>query len=159
VPTSDLVIAILKDSPAVFSALVVGLVIGKFKGSYERRHDSFRISALFAFSAVAAFFSIRAWAFTTYLDRFSIWLGSFAILPQVILIGRSKRMDVVTPVYTGLVVIWQGFEVAECAMRVSGGTIMFWGSLVVRGLTYGIFVVRYLQLKLRTRGTKLPYTR
>jgi ER lumen protein retaining receptor len=152
---------ILKAALALFSSLVVILIVGKFKGTYEHRHDSFRISVLVIFSAVISFFSVRVRDLPNFLDVFAIWLDSLALLPQIVLLPRSKRLDIITPTYTLFVTIWKAFDICRqiCLIHQREKPVMYWAAIVIGLVVYIIFFVQYVKLKLKIRNPELPYTK
>jgi ER lumen protein retaining receptor len=152
---------ILKSALVLFSSLVVLLIVGKFKGTYEHRHDSFRITILVIFSAVLSFFSLRVRDFSPFLDAFAIWLDSLAVLPQIVLLPRSKRLDIITPAYTFFTTVWKGFDICGqvCLIHQRDKPVMYWAAIVMGLVVYIIFLVQYMKLKFKIRRPELPYTK
>lgn len=81
------------------SLATVFLIFAKFRATYDRNHDSFRIEFLLIPSAVLALVINHDYAVLEILWTFSIYLESVAILPQLFLVSKTGEAESITSHY------------------------------------------------------------
>lgn len=75
------------------------MIYHKFKVTYERNHDTFRIEFLIAPSALLALLIRHEFTFLEILWTFSIYLEAVAILPQLFLVSKTGEAETITSHY------------------------------------------------------------
>ncbi|CAG9464900.1 unnamed protein product [Pedinophyceae sp. YPF-701] len=71
----------------------------KISRTYDKDHDSFKVEFLAGPAALLALLFHTDWSFVEILWSFSIWLEALAILPQLVLLQRTKNIDNLTGNY------------------------------------------------------------
>jgi hypothetical protein len=132
----------------------------RFKNSYERIHDTFRISVLLVFEAVAAYLLSPLLDLEFYLRSFAMWLERIAIIPQTILIGWSKRAAVLTQPYVVCLTALRLFALCGQAwviIMIPGKVpVVMWIGEVIGPVVYTAFLIQYGKLAFRIREPELP---
>ncbi|RWS09042.1 ER lumen protein-retaining receptor 2-like protein [Dinothrombium tinctorium] len=82
---------------AAFATLY--LIYVKFKATYDRNHDTFRIEFLLAPCALLALILNHEFTILEVLWTFSIYLESVAILPQLFLVSKTGEAETITSHY------------------------------------------------------------
>lgn len=75
------------------------LIYGKFRATYDRNHDSFRIEFLLIPCALLSLIINHEFAVLEVLWTFSIYLESVAILPQLFLVSKTGEAESITSHY------------------------------------------------------------
>lgn len=81
------------------SLATVYLIYAKFRATYDRNHDSFRIEFLLAPCAVLALLIHHHFTVMEVLWTFSIYLEAVAILPQLFLVSKTGEAESITSHY------------------------------------------------------------
>lgn len=71
----------------------------KFKATYDRNHDTFRIEFLILPSLVLALLVNHEFTFMEVMWTFSIYLESVAIMPQLFMLSRTGSAETITAHY------------------------------------------------------------
>jgi ER lumen protein retaining receptor len=74
-------------------------MFNKFKHTYDRNHDTFRIDLLVLPSAILAFYINHQFEILEIFWTFSIYLESFAVLPQLFMISKIGVVESKTSHY------------------------------------------------------------
>ncbi|VDO96915.1 unnamed protein product [Soboliphyme baturini] len=77
----------------------VYLMYFKFKATYDRNHDTFRIEFLLVPSAVMSLIITHEYTIMEVLWTFSIYLEAVAILPQLFLLSKTGEAETITSHY------------------------------------------------------------
>ena len=78
---------------------IIYLMFYKFKHTYDRNHDTFRIDFLVLPSAILAFYINHEFEIFEILWTFSIYLESVAVLPQLFMISKIGVVESKTSHY------------------------------------------------------------
>jgi len=78
---------------------IVYMMRYKYKHTYDKEHDSFRVLFLIVPSAVLALAFPPTWEWTEVLWAFSIFLEAVAIMPQLFLLQRTGEVETLTSHY------------------------------------------------------------
>ncbi|KAH7731973.1 ERD-2 protein [Aphelenchoides avenae] len=81
------------------SIATVYLIYFKFKATYDRNHDTFRIEFLLVPSLVLALLINHDFSLMEILWTFSIYLESVAIMPQLFMLSRTGSAETITAHY------------------------------------------------------------
>ncbi|CAK9290874.1 unnamed protein product [Gordionus sp. m RMFG-2023] len=83
----------------VASYATIYLIYFKFKATYDRNHDTFRIESLIIPSLVLAILINHDFSLLEILWTFSIYLESVAILPQLFMVSKTGEAETITSHY------------------------------------------------------------
>jgi len=83
----------------VASYATVFLMFQKFKATYDRNHDTFRIEFLIGPCALLALIINHEFSVIEILWTFSIYLESVAILPQLFMLSKTGEAETITSHY------------------------------------------------------------
>jgi len=142
------------------SILTLVLMYTRLKKTYERRHDTFRISFILILCAPLAFFTATRRRIPEILNAFSLWVEAFAIIPQLILLNRSKKVDVLNRDYIFFLSIYRLFYLLNWiykAVTESGRTPMVvWTTGIIQTIIYSDFIWVYIKMKVTGGDFDLP---
>ncbi|XP_053212082.1 ER lumen protein-retaining receptor-like [Panonychus citri] len=81
------------------SYATIYLIYLKFKATYDRNHDTFRVEFLLAPCALLALVLNHEFSFLEILWTFSIYLEAVAILPQLFMVSKTGEAETITSHY------------------------------------------------------------
>jgi len=81
------------------SAATIYLIFVKFKATYDRNHDTFRIEFLLIPVTILALIVNHEFTIFEVLWTFSIYLEAVAILPQLFLVSKTGEAETITSHY------------------------------------------------------------
>lgn len=81
------------------SGATVFFIYSKFRATYDRNHDSFRIEFLLLPTAILALLLNHEFSVMEILWTFSIYLEAVAILPQLFLVSKTGEAESITSHY------------------------------------------------------------
>lgn len=143
------------------AAVIVALMMGKLRASYEVRHDTFRIEVILIVCLPLAFFSRPRSGFEYFMLSYSLWVESFAIVPQLVLLGRSKKLDVLNREYIFFLSIYRLFYLLNWIYKLATDTgktaHVVWITGILQTLIYSDFIYVYLKTKVTGSEFSLPY--
>jgi ER lumen protein retaining receptor len=148
----------------VVSAAAICIVMTtSLKDSYSKRHDTFRILAIIIPSAILAYFTMPRARWLVYFNALSLWIESFAIFPQLILLGRTSSLDVLNREYLFFLGIYRAFYILNWiskALTEGGGRTPFvvWITAIIQTVLYSDFLWVYFKMKITGKEFELPYT-
>jgi ER lumen protein retaining receptor len=141
------------------TTLVIVLMLTKFKAQYDRKHDSFALWIIFLICIPLALFTGRSWQIEEVLWRFSLWIESLAILPQLFLLQRTQRVDVLTKDYIFFLGMYRLFYLLNWARKwfVKQKTeYVAWAAGIVQTIIYLDFIYYYVKALLKGTEMELP---
>ncbi|EAY01140.1 ER lumen protein retaining receptor, putative [Trichomonas vaginalis G3] len=145
----------------ISSIVIIALILTKYKRTYEKRHDNFRIIIIYIICLPLAYFtspSNRIWQLT---NCYSLWLEAFAILPQLFLISRSRKVDVMNKEYIFLLSIYRLFYLINWIYKYfteTGSTATYvWITGILQTIIYSDFIYTYIKMKVQGGEFELPY--
>eukprot|EP01132_Coremiostelium_polycephalum_P009986 gene9986-12240_t len=130
----------------------------KYKFSYDKEHDTFRISFLIIPSFVLSFLTYgQGNIIREILWTFSIYLEAVAILPQLVLLQRTSEVETLTSNYIVCLGGYRAFYFLNWIYRFYtekdwNGTIVMIAGLIQTGLYIDFF---YYYFKSKWYGKKL----
>eukprot|EP01007_Sphenomonas_quadrangularis_P000278 NODE_1117_length_995_cov_210.014799_g927_i0.p1 GENE.NODE_1117_length_995_cov_210.014799_g927_i0~~NODE_1117_length_995_cov_210.014799_g927_i0.p1 ORF type:complete len:200 (-),score=13.65 NODE_1117_length_995_cov_210.014799_g927_i0:371-970(-) len=131
----------------------------RFRASYDKTNDSFRVRFLIAPAVVPALIFNRAFAPLDILWAFSEYLEAVAILPQLFLLQRSGGAEVLTAHYLFTLGGYRFFYILNWIYRyfVEGKTNWIsWVAGTVQTLLYADFFYHYLTKVVYGKKLTLP---
>ena len=92
---------------------------------------------------------------------YSLWVESFAIVPQLVLLGRSKKLDVLNREYIFFLSIYRLFYLLNWIYKLATDTgktaHVVWITGILQTLIYSDFIYVYLKTKVTGSEFSLPY--
>ena len=143
------------------AAVIVALMMTKLRPSYEHRHDTFRIAVILILCLPLAFVSRPRKGIEYFMMTYSLWVESFAIVPQLVLLGRSKKLEVLNREYIFFLSIYRLFYLLNWIYKLATDTgrtaHVVWITGIIQTLIYSDFIVVYLKMKVTGEEFELPY--
>ena len=143
------------------AAVIVVLMMTRLRPSYEHRHDTFKIIIILVVCAPLAWFSRPRKGFDYLMMTYSLWVESFAILPQLVLLGRSKKLDVLNREYIFFLSIYRLFYLLNWIYKLATDTgktaHVVWITGILQTIIYSDFIYVYLKMKVTGAEFELPY--
>jgi ER lumen protein retaining receptor len=143
------------------AVLVVVLMLTKLKATWEARHDNFRVTILLVLCLIPGYFMRPRPGMLRFFYSYSLWLEVVAIFPQLILLGRSRRLDVLTREYIFFMSIYRLFYLLNWVQRwitkVGYTPRVLWVTGICQTLVYIDFIYVYLKMKITGAEFELPY--
>lgn len=144
----------------VSSATIVVLMLTKLYRTYEKRHDTFRNIFIIVLCAPLAYISMPFRSLTGFMFAYSLWVESFAIFPQLLLLKRSFRLDVINLEYIFFLGIYRLFYLLNWIYKMvtdSGRTPkVVWITGTLQTVIYSDFIYQYLKMKVTGTDIDLP---
>ena len=145
----------------IFSTLII-LIIMKtiFKKTYRKKHDNFKIIWILIICTIITYFTTRNFEIDEILWTFSLWVESLAILPQLFLLQRTQRIDVMTHEYIFFLGIYRLFYVINWIYKsttMTGKTpYVVWTTGIIQTLLYADFIYYYIKSIIQGTEFALP---
>ncbi|KAF7281503.1 hypothetical protein GWI33_004584 [Rhynchophorus ferrugineus] len=121
------------------SYATIYLIYVKFRATYDKNHDTFRIEFLILPSVLLALLINHQFSFLEVLWTFSIYLESVAILPQLFMVSKTGEAESITSHY---------FEYHYDLIAIVAG--------VVQTVLYCDFFYLYITKVLKGKKLQLP---
>ena len=140
-------------------AIVISMQTCLNKG-YNKRHDNFQIIYIIIICAIITAFSSSSFQIEDLLWTFSLWLESFAILPQLVLLQRTQRVDVMTHQYIFFLGLYRLFYLINWIYKWFVNSIstqwVSWVSGLVQTILYIDFIYYYIKAIIKGAEYELP---
>jgi len=128
--------------------------------TYDKDNDTFRYIFLIGPCAVLALLINHDFTFTEVLWTFSIYLESVAILPQLVLLQRTKNVDTLTGNYVFLLGAYRGLYLLNWVYRyfteIGYRQWIVWVSGIVQTAIYCDFFYYYIKSWRNNERLSLP---
>mmetsp|Transcript_256 Transcript_256/g.822 ORF Transcript_256/g.822 Transcript_256/m.822 type:complete len:216 (+) Transcript_256:216-863(+) len=128
--------------------------------TYDKEHDTFRVAFLIGPCAVLALLINHEFSFTELLWTFSIYLEAVAILPQLVLLMRTKNVDTLTGNYVFLLGGYRALYLVNWVYRYMTEPgyrqWIVWVSGVVQTAIYSDFFYVYIKAWRNNERLQLP---
>lgn len=155
----------------IFSQIFICvLMLTKLKKTYEKRHDTFQIIYVMIIMIPIAWISMPyrsqlAWFsknwFTYFLFSYSLWIESVAIFPQLFLLQRSGKVDVLNREYVFFLSIYRLFYVLNWIYKMvvdsKSTPNVVWITGILQTLIYSDFIYYYIKMRITGRDQALPF--
>lgn len=146
-------------------AYLIYLVRFKFYKTYEEQRDTLYISIIYALSILCAlifgpklrFEKVFIW---TFFHAVSLWIEAFGILPQIILLRRSSKTNIIQVDYIFLLSLYRMIYFMYwlysyiTSTRVQTNLIV---SSLIQTIIFSDFIVVYIYFKMSNKEFELPY--
>ena len=143
------------------STIIIVLIKFVFNKTYERQKDNFRSIFIFIICIPLAYFTAPRNGLWILMHSYSLWLEAFAIVPQFILIVRSRKVDVMGKDYIFLLSIYRLLYVINWIYKLVVDSIKspknVWISGIVQTIIYADFIYEYIKMKVKGGEYELPY--
>merc|ERR1711920_65076 len=130
------------------------------KQTYDKDHDTFRYLFLIAPCALTALLINQKFTIFEILWAFSIYLEAVAILPQLVLLQRTKNVDNLTGNYVFLLGAYRGLYLLNWIYRyfteIGYRQWIVWVSGIVQTLIYCDFFYYYIKSWRNNERLSLP---
>lgn len=141
------------------SATFVFLMQTRLNRTYNKKHDSFNMYLLIIISFVLGFFTSKYREVSEILWTFSLWLESVAILPQLFLLRRTQRIDLLSTDYIFFLGLYRLFYILNWIRKafVKHRTYpVVWTTGFIQTALYIDFLYYYLKAKVHGNEFELP---
>ncbi|KPM06889.1 ER lumen protein retaining receptor-like protein [Sarcoptes scabiei] len=143
----------------VSSVATVYLIYAKFKATYDRTHDTFRIEFLIGPSIILALLIRHDFTFLEVLWTFSIYLEAVAILPQLFLVSKTGEAETITSHYLFALGSYRALYILNWIWRYYFENFVDWIAIVagvIQTVLYCDFFYLYITRVLNGRKLRLP---
>jgi len=151
--------SIMKIIYLVSTYFTLYLIYRKFKATYDRNHDTFRIQFLILPSAVLALLWNHEYSVLEVLWTFSIYLESVAVLPQLFMVSKTGEAETITSHYLFALGIYRFLYILNWVYRYYTENFIDWISIisgVVQTVLYCDFFYLYITKVLKGKKLSLP---
>ncbi|EAX98925.1 ER lumen protein retaining receptor, putative [Trichomonas vaginalis G3] len=141
--------------------LTIVLMLTKFNKTYNKKHDSFRIIWILLICVLATALSTREYSLIEITWTFSLWTEAFAILPQLFLLQRTQRVDVMTHKYIFFLGLYRLFYIINWIYKtINAGRnrtpYVMWITGIIQTLLYADFIYYYIKAIIYGKEFELP---
>jgi ER lumen protein retaining receptor len=143
----------------VSTAITVLLMLTKFRRTYDRKHDTFSVLLMLTVCIPFTLLSTETYATDEIAWTYSLWLESIVILPQLFMLRRTQRVDVLTTDYIFLMGSYRLFYLLNFVRKaiVKHKTVkVIWVTGIVQTLVYIDFLYYYVKAFLSGTEFELP---
>lgn len=139
---------------------IVYLMRTKYAHSYDKEHDTFRVIFLIVPAFLLALIHDEDFSISEILWRFSLWLESVAILPQLFLLQKTGSVENLTADYVFCLGSYRAFYVLNWIYRflTEPGYRQWiaWITGIIQTIIYCDFFYYYIQSKYYGKDFTLP---
>lgn len=131
----------------------------KFRATYDKNHDTFRIEFLLAPVTILALIINHEFTIFEVLWTFSIYLESVAILPQLFLVSKTGEAETITSHYLFALGAYRALYLVNWVYRYVTEYHLDWIAIVagvVQTVLYCDFFYLYVTRVIKGRSLKLP---
>lgn len=143
------------------SIYIIYLIKVKYNPTYEVRHDTFRIIFVYVVSLILALLTTPSYNIFFITHSYSLWIEAFAIVPQLFLLNRSSKIDIINRDYIFFLSIYRLFYLINWLYKLftdTGSTrANVWLSGITQTVIYSDFIYEYLKMKVSGKEYELPY--
>ena len=142
------------------SVFIIYLISFPLRKTYDHHHDTFKIIILIVVCIPLAYFTSPENSLSEIIYTFSLWLESFSIIPQLFLLQRTKRIDVLTTKYIFFLGLYRIFYILNWIVRFSqnrsNAPIISWVTSTIQAILYADFLYYYIKAKIMGAEFLLP---
>jgi len=135
------------------------LMWSKFKATYDRNHDTFRVEFLLLPCALLALVINHEFTMMEVLWTFSIYLESVAILPQLFMVSKTGEAETITSHYLFALGSYRGLYILNWIYRYYAESFYDFIAIVagiVQTVLYCDFFYLYVTKVIKGKALKLP---
>lgn len=151
--------SVMKVVFLVASYATIYLIYFKFKATYDKNQDTFRIEFLLGPCAVLALILNHEFSLVEILWTFSIYLEAVAILPQLFMVSKTGEAETITSHYLFCLGTYRGLYILNWIYRYVYEDFKDWIPVVagiIQTVLYCDFFYLYVTKVLKGRSLKLP---
>ena len=155
-PLYNIVFKIFYILSSIFTIILMKTVLRK---SYDRRHDTFNMFIILIVCIPFGYFTSMFKDFDEVLWTYSLWLEAFAIVPQLFMIRRTQRIDVITNHYIFFLGVYRFFYICNWIRKavVKHKTqYVVWTTGIIQTILYADFIYYYIVAFVKGSKYKLP---
>nr|CAH0110151.1 unnamed protein product [Daphnia galeata] len=135
------------------------LMYVKFRATYDRNHDTFRVELLLIPVAALALLFNHEFSVMEVLWAFSIYLEAVAILPQLFMVSKTGEAESITSHYLFALGSYRALYILNWIYRYYGESFQDWIAVVagiVQTILYCDFFYLYITKVLKGKKLQLP---
>ncbi|XP_046636406.1 ER lumen protein-retaining receptor-like [Daphnia pulicaria] len=135
------------------------LMYVKFRATYDRNHDTFRVELLLIPVAALALLFNHEFSVMEVLWAFSIYLEAVAILPQLFMVSKTGEAESITSHYLFALGSYRALYIFNWIYRYYGESFQDWIAVVagiVQTILYCDFFYLYITKVLKGKKLQLP---
>lgn len=135
------------------------LIYFKFKATYDRNHDTFRIEFLLGPAALLALIINNEFSFMEILWTYSIYLEAVAILPQLFMVSKTGEAETITSHYLFALGSYRALYLLNWIYRYYTDGFHEWIAVIagiVQTVLYCDFFYLYVTRVIQGRSLRLP---
>lgn len=145
----------------ISTGVIILLMKTRLKRSYDKRHDNFVIFIPLIACIPFALLSTENYELEEILWTYSLCLESVAILPQLFLLQRTQRVNVLTQEYIFFLGSYRFFYICNWIRKhIKHGyktPILNWATGIIQTLLYADFIYYYIKSKIKGTSMQLPF--
>ncbi|KZS20444.1 ER lumen protein-retaining receptor 2 [Daphnia magna] len=135
------------------------LMYVKFRATYDRNHDTFRVELLLIPVAALALLFNHEFSVMEVLWAFSIYLEAVAILPQLFMVSKTGEAESITSHYLFALGSYRALYILNWIYRYYGESFQDWIAVIagiVQTILYCDFFYLYITKVLKGKKLQLP---
>ncbi|OHS95281.1 ER lumen protein retaining receptor [Tritrichomonas foetus] len=144
----------------VSAAAICYLMWKPLKQTYDHRHDTFRAVIVIVLAIPFALFTMPQKTVPHFFFAYSLWVECVAIIPQLMLLGRTVKFDALDRDYVFFLAIYRLFYLLNWIYKMVTGTgktaSVIWITGIIQTLVFSDFIYEYLKLKVNGKSSVLP---
>jgi len=143
----------------LMTLIIVYLIGVKYSSSYQKKYDTFNVFIILLICFPLSYISTPNHTASMLLYYFSLWLESFAILPQIILISRVRRIEVLANEYIffmGLYRVLYLINWINQSLRSQGVSWIIWTNSFIQAVLHIDFIYYFIKSVCEGREFALP---
>ncbi|XP_074598507.1 ER lumen protein-retaining receptor isoform X1 [Brevipalpus obovatus] len=151
--------SVMKIVFLVASYATIYLIYFKFKATYDKNQDTFRIEFLLGPCAVLALILNHEFSVVEILWTFSIYLEAVAILPQLFMVSKTGEAETITSHYLFCLGSYRALYILNWIYRYVYEDFKDWIPVIagiIQTVLYCDFFYLYVTKVLKGRSLKLP---
>ncbi|XP_074598508.1 ER lumen protein-retaining receptor isoform X2 [Brevipalpus obovatus] len=151
--------SVMKVIFLVASYATIYLIYFKFKATYDKNQDTFRIEFLLGPCAVLALILNHEFSVVEILWTFSIYLEAVAILPQLFMVSKTGEAETITSHYLFCLGSYRALYILNWIYRYVYEDFKDWIPVIagiIQTVLYCDFFYLYVTKVLKGRSLKLP---
>ena len=159
-PLYNILFKIFYMVSAAAIVIIIKFAPTQIRYTYEDRHDTFRLSFILVLAIPLAYFTMPRKSWSYFFFAYSLWVESVAILPQIFLMSRCSKFDVMNREYIFFLSIYRLFYLLNWIYKLvteTGKTPhVVWITGIIQTLIYSDFIYEYFKLRISGKSAVLP---
>jgi ER lumen protein retaining receptor len=134
-------------------------MLTKLRKTYSKKHDSFSLILIILLPLPFAVFTSRNREISEVLWTYSLWLESIAIVPQLFLLQRTQRIEILTKDYIFFLGTYRLFYILNWARKAyfkNKTPKVVWTTGIIQTIIYIDFLYYYIRAFFKGTEMELP---